>query len=224
MADGYRSLHIKLGALTPEMDVARIKAIRETVGPDIPLMVDVNQGWDRTTALRTISRLEPYCLSMVEQPVSASDREGMALIQAAFDTPISADESLHSTRDALDLVCGDGARVFSLKIGKLGGLLRTRQVAALAEAAGIPCFINSMVEMGVSVAASLHLAATIPNLVDHGHALMSNLRITEDILVEGSFQYDGKEILVPMAGAGLGVQLDEAILARRAMDRFVLEI
>ncbi len=223
VADGYRSLHIKLGALAPATDVARVGAIREAVGPDIPLMLDVNQGWDRTTALRTIPQLEPFHLSMIEQPVPAWDAEGMALIQARTHTPISADESLHSLQHAMDLVRSDGARVFSLKTGKLGGLMRARQVAALAEAAGIPCFVNSMIEMGISVAASLHLAATVPNLVDHGHALMSNLRITEDILAEGSFEYDGKDILVPAASAGLGVTVDEKKLSRRTVDHFVLE-
>jgi muconate cycloisomerase len=221
---GYRSLHIKLGALAPETDVARVGAIRAAVGPDIPLMLDVNQGWDRTTALRTIPQLVAFNLSMIEQPIKAWDREGMALLQSKFSTPISADESLHSTRDAMDLVRSGGARVFSLKTGKLGGLLRTRQVAAVAEAAGIPCFVNSMIEMGISVAASLHLAATVPNLVDHGHALMSNLRITEDILVEGSFKYDGRDILVPPGGAGLGVEIDEAKLEERTVDRFVLDL
>jgi L-alanine-DL-glutamate epimerase-like enolase superfamily enzyme len=221
--EGYRSLHIKVGALTTEQDIARIRAISQAVGPDIPLMVDANQGWDRSTALRAIRQLEPYSVSMVEQPVPALDGGGMAAIQAAVDTPISADESLHSLQEATALVREDAARVFSLKVGKCGGLFRTRQIAAVAEAAGIPCFINSMIEFGVSVCASLHLAATVPNLVNHGHALMSNLRITEDILAAGSFQYEGKEILVPQEVAGLGIRIDEETLERRTLDRFKLE-
>jgi len=222
--EGYRSLHIKLGAFSPEVDVARIKAIRDAVGKDIPLMVDVNQGWDRSTALRTIRQLEVFDLSMVEQPVPAWDLESMARIQASTDTPISADESLHSTQEAMKLIHRDAARVFSLKIGKCGGLFRTRQIAAMAEAAGLPCFVNSMIEMGISVAASLHLAVSVPNLVNHGHALMSNLRIKEDILVADSFQYDGKDILLPENCTGLGIKLDEEKLERRTLDRFTLEI
>ena len=222
--EGYRSFHVKLGALSPEQDVARLEAIRAAVGPDVPLMVDVNQGWDRTTALRTIRLLEPFNLSIVEQPVPAWDREGMAKIQAATHIPISADEALHSTHDAIHLIGQDAARVFSLKTGKCGGLFRTRQIAAMAEAAGLPCFVNSMIEMGISVAASLHLAASLPNLVDHGHALMSHLRIQEDILQADSFEYDGKDILVPTHRAGLGVEIDEERLERRTLDRFILEL
>jgi muconate cycloisomerase len=94
----------------------------------------------------------------------------------------------------------------------------------MAEAAGIPCFVNSMIEMGISVATSLHLAATVPNLVNHGHALMSNLRIKEDILASDSFAYDGKDILVPQDCVGLGVTLDEEKMAERTLDHFVLEI
>jgi muconate cycloisomerase len=222
--EGYGSLHIKLGASSPEKDVARIKAIRETVGPNIPLMVDVNQGWDLSTALRTIPRLEALNVSMVEQPVPAWDLEGMARVQASVATPLSADESLHSTQEAMTLIRRDAARLFSLKVGKCGGLFRTRQIAAMAEAAGLPCFVNSMIEMGISVAASLHLAASVPNLVDHGHALMSNLRIKEDILVADSFQYDGKDILVPQDCSGLGVRIDEKKLEQRTIDHFVMEL
>lgn len=220
--EGFGSLHVKLGALTPEEDIARLAAIRRAVGDHIPLMVDVNQGWDRATAVRTIRKLTQFNLSIIEQPVPAWDMTGMAKIQAETDTPISADESLHSLQDGMNLIRQDAARIFSLKTGKCGGLFRTRQVAAMAEAAGMPCFVNSMIEMGISVAASLHLAACVPNLAKIGHALMSNLRIKEDILEEGSFHYDGKDILVPQACAGLGVVVDEAKLAARTIDQFEL--
>jgi muconate/chloromuconate cycloisomerase len=222
--EGYGSLHIKLGALGPEEDIARVKAIREAVGKDIALMVDVNQGWDLSTAIRAVHRLEEFDLSMVEQPVPAWDLESMAKIQASVDLPISADESLYSPHRAMELVHRDAARVFSLKTGKCGGLFRTRQIAAIAEAAGLPCFVNSMIEMGISVAASLHLAASIPNLVEHGHALMSNLRIKDDILLPDSFRYEGRNILIPEKCKGLGIRLDEEKLERRTLNRFVLEI
>jgi muconate cycloisomerase len=222
--EGYRSLHIKVGASNPEDDIARVGAIREAVGEAISLMVDANQGWDRSTAIRTIRKLEGSNLSMVEQPVPAEDLDGMTKVQGVVDTPISADESLRSIQQALELIRRDAARVFSLKTGKSGGLFRTRQIAAIAEAAGLPCFVNSMIEMGISVATSLHVAASVPNLVNHGHALMSNLRIDEDILVPGSFQYDGKNILVPRDCKGLGVKMDDERLDQLTKDHFTLEI
>ena len=224
MAEGYRSFHVKLGALKPEQDIARVKAIREAVGDAVGIMVDINQGWDRSTALRAIRHLEPFNLYLIEQPVPAWDKESMAVIQAAIQTPLSADEALSSTHDAVELIRRDAARAASLKNGKCGGLFRTRQIAAIFEAAGLPCFVNSMFEMGISVATSLHLAASLPNLIGHGHALMSHLRIKEDILIDGSFQYDGKDMLVPQECAGLGVQIDEEKLERRTLERFVLEI
>lgn len=222
--EGYQSFHVKVGALSPAQDVARVAAIRVAVGPQTPLMLDANQGWDRLTARRTIAQLESYDLSIVEQPVPAWDRDGMAQLQSCFSTPISADESLHSLHDAADLVRHDAARVFSLKTGKCGGLFRTRQIAAIAEAAGCRCFVNSMIEMGISVAASLHLAATLPNLVDHGQALMSNLRIKQDILKPDSFKYEGRDILVPTDCHGLGIEIDEDQLETRTVDRFVAEL
>lgn len=222
--EGYRTLHIKLGVLQPEEDVARIAAVRAAISDDIYIMVDVNQAWDRTTALKTIRALEPFNLSIIEQPVPAWDVESMSAIQEAAVTPISADEALSSTHQAVELIRRRAARAFSLKTGKNGGLFRTRQIAAIIEAAGLPCFVNSMIEMGISVAASLHLAANVPNLIGHGHALMSNLRIKEDILVADSFRYDGRDILVPTTCHGLGVNLDEEKMERRTVERFVLEM
>jgi muconate cycloisomerase len=222
--EGYRSFHVKLGALSPDVDVARVEAISQAVGPEIPLMLDVNQGWDYSTAIRTIPKLVSFNISMVEQPIPAWSLDDLVKIQAAVDVPISADESLHSIQEAMTIIRRDSARIFSLKTGKCGGLFRTRQIAAMAEAAGLPCFVNSMAEMGISVAASLHLAASVPNLVNHGHSLFSNLRIREDVLPPGSFHYDGKDILVPLDCHGLGVSVDEEILDRRTLDCFVLEI
>lgn len=224
MEQGYQSFHIKIGAFAPDKDIARVAAIRNAVGQNTPLMMDANQGWDYLTAKATIARLQPYRPSMVEQPVAAWDREGMARLQASSSIPISADESLHGLQDAADLIRRDAARVFSLKTGKCGGLFRTRQIAAIAEASGRNCFVNSMVEMGISVATSLHLAATLPNLVDHGHALMSNLRIKEDILLDESFQYDGRQIVIPGNCSGLGIQIDEEVFERRIVESVVVSL
>ncbi len=224
--EGYRTLHVKLGTETPEEDVIRLKTLREAIGPDIFIMADVNQDWDVPTALRAVPQMEPFNLSMIEQPVSAGNIDGLAQVQAAVSTPISADESLSSPQQAMTLIRRDAVRAFSLKTGKCGGLFRTRQIAAIIEAAGLPCFVNSMIEMGISVATSLHVAASVPNLIGggHGHALMSNLRIKEDILVDGSFQYDGRSMIVPDSCPGLGVKIDESKLERRTTERFVINI
>lgn len=223
MEEGYRSFHIKLGALNPAVDVARVAAVREAVGPDVPIMLDANQGWDRSTAMHTIRQLAAYNPSMVEQPVPAWDMESMAKIQASTHVPISADEVIGSPQTAIELVRRDAARVFSLKHGKMGGLTRTMQIAAIAEAAGLPCFVNSMIEMDLSVITSLHVAAVVPNLINHGQALMSNLRMKGSILEPGAFNYDGKDILVPEHCAGLGVTLDQDEIERRTLASFVLK-
>jgi len=224
VAEGFGTLHVKLGAQSVATDLARIQAIREAVGNEVFIMVDINQGWDRSTAIRAVRELEKYRLSIIEQPVPAWDVDGLARVQAAAQTPISADEALGSNHQMIDLIRRDAARAFSLKTGKCGGLFRTRQIAAMAEAAGLVCFVNSMIEMGISVAASLHLSASVPNLIGHGHALMSNLRIKEDILMPDSFAYNGKSICVPDHCEGLGVTIDESRLARRTREHFELTI
>src|SRR5215467_7179718 len=97
---GHRIFKIKTAAHPVAHDVARVRRIREAVGPDISLRVDANQGWDRATALRAIRAMEPFGLDFVEQPVPRWDFEGMAEIGRRVNVPIMADESCFSPQDA----------------------------------------------------------------------------------------------------------------------------
>src|SRR5207245_9065580 len=78
VAKGHRIFKIKTAAHPVAEDVARVKAIREAVGPDVRLRVDANQGWDRATALRAIRALAPYDLDLVEQPLPRQGLHGPA--------------------------------------------------------------------------------------------------------------------------------------------------
>src|SRR3989454_2467736 len=90
--EGYRTLKVKVGR-DIDQDARRLKAIRETVGPDVQIRVDANMAWSRSTARRAIAALEPYGLQYVEQPLPWTDIDGMAELSRAVDVPIAADES-----------------------------------------------------------------------------------------------------------------------------------
>ncbi len=148
------------------------------------------------------------------------DIEGMASLADASTLPISADESVIGLAQAARIARLGAASVFSIKSSKNGGPLRAQRIAVVAEAFGIRCYMNSMLEFGITQAASLQHAMTIGNLVDAEHAFMSTLRLAEDPTDFSSFVRDGV-VHLPRS-AGLGVQVDESHVRRLAMASFVL--
>ncbi len=103
------------------------------------------------------------------------------------------------------------------KSSKNGGPLRAQRIATVAEAFGIRCYMNSMLEFGITQAASLQHALTLPNLVDAGHAFMSTLRLAEDPTDFSQLVVDG--IVKPRNAPGLGLEVDEAHVGRLSVAR-----
>ena len=181
VARGHRIFKIKTAAHPVAHDVARVRRIREAVGPDVALRVDANQGWDRSTALRAIRAMEPYDLDFVEQPVPRWDMEGLALVGKSVSVPIMADESCFSTHDALALARAGGVSILGLKVTKSAGLLGSLAVARVAEAAGMTCYVGCMIETSLGTAAYLHVAlAAAP--VTWGCELFGPLLLRGDVV------------------------------------------
>jgi len=205
---GYKTIGLKLGNYPPDVDVERVARVRKAVGEGIQLRCDANQAWDVSTAIKTIRRLEEFGVKMIEQPIPKWDLEGLAQIKSSVDMPLGVDESLTSVHDALRIIQTDAADFYSIKTTKHGGLHNSKKIAVLVQTSGGKLFVNSMIEMGVSVMAGLHFAASTPGLFKIGQALNSVRRLKDDILKEPVL-YEGGEIIVPQNRIGLGVELDE---------------
>ena len=218
--EGFTSLMIKVAAATPEEDARRVRAIREAVGPDYPLIADANQGWDVMNALRFARLVEGCGLALLEQPVAPDDIEGLAEVRRKSGLPISADESVHTLAQAKHLIEKKAVDVFSIKVVKHGGIRKAHAVMKYAEAHGILCLMNSNAEEGVTQAASLQLGAAAGNLWPYGHAYRSPLRLAADISTFSDHIRDGW-ISVPDA-PGLGVSLRPDIVERFLIRRHVL--
>ena len=206
--EGYRTIGLKVGTLSPDEDVLRIGEVRKAVGEDIKIRCDANQAWSPKVAVATIRRLEAFDICMIEQPVRGWDIDGLAHVRANVDVPVAVDEGVSSPRDAINIVKAGAADIFSIKTTKLGGLLPSRKAMAVIEAAGHQVFINSMIELGISVMSGLNCALSTPNLVAVGHALNSVRRLRDDIL-KTPVAYEGNYIVAPTGREGLGVELDE---------------
>ncbi|OGS50389.1 MAG: hypothetical protein A3K65_00835 [Euryarchaeota archaeon RBG_16_68_12] len=203
--DGFRALKVKVGT-APEKDLERLRAVREAVGPAIELRVDGNQGFFLDSAIGFAKAIAPLGVVLFEQPLPASDLNGMKLLTEASPVPVMADEMVLTPQDAMKVRWGGCARAVNLKLMKHGGLQRAAEVNAVCESAGYPTMVGCMGESVVSIAAGLHLALANGNV--RWADLDSHLSLVRD--VAGPLRFEGGELVAP-PGAGLGVRVDEAL-------------
>jgi o-succinylbenzoate synthase len=161
---GFKTIKAKVG-VSMESDVARIRALREAIGPEITIRIDANQGWSVPEAIRALERLKEYNIQLIEQPVSAADLDGMRRVRNSVKMPVMADESLFSPADALNIIKSDAADYLNIKLMKSGGILPSLKIAHLGEAAGLRCMVGCMQESSLALTAGAHLHASQPNIV-----------------------------------------------------------
>jgi muconate cycloisomerase len=203
----HRTFKIKIGAQTPEQDMARLNLISRALRDRAELIADVNQAWDETTAKQFLPQLRDIGISLVEQPVPAWNISALArLRQNAGGPPLLADECVFSSHDMMAVAQANAADAVSLKLVKHGGLLTLKEVAAIAQAAGIGLYGGCLLESSIGAAAHLQVFATLPTLAwgcEH-----FGPQILVDDLVQTPLAYENFEVLLP-SGAGLGLALDE---------------
>ena len=202
----HDTFKIKIGARSPEADVARLRRLAGALAGRASLIVDANQAWDETTAVRCLPVLAELGVRLVEQPLPAWNLAGMARLRARSTVPLMADEGVFSAHDMLDVARAGAADVVSLKLVKHGGLLATRDVAAVAEAAGIGLYGGCLLESSIGAAAHLQVFAGLRELAwgcEH-----FGPQILVDDLVEEPLHFADFCIHLP-AGPGLGVTLDQ---------------
>ena len=208
---GATCLKVKVG-LDPTTDITRVHAVREAAGPDIPIGIDANQGWDLATARRCLADMGD--LLFAEQPVPTTDPRDLARLRADTPIPIMADESVFTLQDARRLAELGACDILSVYPGKHSGIAATREIAHVARAAGVVCSMGSNLELGIATAAMLHLAAAEPSLDDVRYPgdYLGPLYHQADLLKE-PLQLGPSVARVPDA-PGLGVEVDEDQLER----------
>ncbi|GEK58586.1 hypothetical protein CHL76_15190 [Marinococcus halophilus] len=163
--EGFRYLKMKVGD-DVRKDYQRILAIAEVLPPGVMLRIDANQGWTSKEAIAFIQQLEKERIPVqfIEQPVAAGDWEGLKKVTESTGTPIMADESCKTYTDARRLVEQRACDMINIKLMKCGGLLEAWKIADVAEAAGIPCMMGSMMESTISASPAAELALAHPNI------------------------------------------------------------
>ena len=230
---GFATLKIKAGAERETEDlVARIRAIRRAVGPDVRLRLDVNGAWDLPTAEERLAAVERFGIEYVEQPLAADDLAGAAELRARVGIPIAADETVATPAMARAVLAEGAADVLVVKPARVGGPVAVAEIAVAARARGVPVVLSTLFETGVGIAAARAMAAMLAR-APSGAPAMGELRahglataglLEHDLLVE-PLAVEGGRMGLPdvepgeAALGGLGVALDTA-----AVTRFTAEV
>jgi len=210
---GYTTFKLKIG-YDEASDIDLARRVRETIGEGVPLRLDVNGAWTPGTAKRQCRRLEPFDPYYIEQPLELDDLEGHRLLRGMTSVPIALDESAYTLADIGNIVRMGAADVILLDPHESGGLWSCVKSAAVAESVGIPVTLHSGGELGLSQAAYLHLAASIPNMT---LAIDNEINYLSDDVIVDRFKVDRGALPVPTL-PGLGVTVDREQLKRYAVD------
>jgi L-talarate/galactarate dehydratase len=157
LADGIGGIKIKVGHPSPAVDLTRVRAVREHIGDDVPLMVDANQQWDRPTAQRVCRALEEFGLVWIEEPLDAYDTQGHAQLARSLDTAVATGEMLTSVAEHYDLIQHDAVDVIQPDAPRIGGITQFLRLATLAEHRNLQLAPHFAMEI------HLHLAAAYPH-------------------------------------------------------------
>lgn len=163
LAQGFRAIKMRAGAARLADDVERVGAVRDAIGPDVALMIDVVQGWTADQAIRAGRELARFDLGWIEDPVAFDDHGGLAKVAAALDVPVCAGENDYGLTGFARLIGGGCIDIAMPDLQRVGGVSEWMRVAALADASRLPVTPHVFHEV------SVHLASAVPNatLIEH---------------------------------------------------------
>jgi len=161
---GFRYIKLKIG-LDEKRDVDTVRQVREAVGGEVFISVDANQAYTPMQAVRVLNQIRDFQIGVVEQPVREDDIRGMAFVRQQCQLPIMADEGIKTASDALRHLEAGAMDAVSIKLWKMGGFFKSREIAAICSAANVGVHIGSTAGSQLMEAAQLHFAATIMDLM-----------------------------------------------------------
>lgn len=208
---GARTLYLKVG-FDPKEDVRMVADIRAAVGDNVNIRLDPNEAWNEGLAKVMINQLEKYDIELVEQPISRLQVDALTRLRKSTRVRIAADQAAWIAEDCMDILSRKACDVLITDAHRVGGLLALKKVAAACQMADVPFCRHSQPELGISLAAGIHVMATIPNLTDGNQTYASLLA---DDIVEEKMKPDVEKMNV-IEEPGLGVHLNRDKLNRYA--------
>jgi L-Ala-D/L-Glu epimerase len=172
--EGYKTIKMKCGRENFSDDLEAIKEVRNRIGNEIKLRIDINGRWEAEDAKKYLNLLEEFNLEYVEQPVETI--EEMIELKQSSSVPIAADESVRKLKFAKKIIEKNAADYLILKPMLLGGLLPTLDIIKLASQNGIRSVVTSSFESAIGKSLAVFAAATIDDDIAHGLSTASFIK------------------------------------------------
>ncbi len=154
MAEGYKRIKIKI---EPGWDLKPLEAVRKEF-PEVPVMVDANGAYSNKD-LDHVTSLDAFDMMMIEQPFPRNELEWHAELQSRIKTPVCLDEGAEDVATLRRAFAMKACKIVNIKIQRVGGLKKAKEMHDLCAEAGIPVWAGTMPELGVGGAQTLHLAS-----------------------------------------------------------------
>jgi L-alanine-DL-glutamate epimerase-like enolase superfamily enzyme len=209
LEQGFTTLKTKAGRRAEE-DLDMVRGIRDGVGDRLKLRIDPNMGYAPEAAFQLARDLEKYHLEYFEQPMPQSCIGESARLRQQTSTPLGLNESVTTPEIVLQILQLRAADVLLPDTYQCGGILGVKKVAALCEAAGVPCVFHCAHDLGLKTAAMLHVVASTPNFPLANDCTYYGL---EDDIITPLHRIQRGYLAVPEE-PGLGVHVDEAKVAK----------
>lgn len=161
--EGFQTIKVKVGG-DAETDIARVRAVREAIGPVRDLTIDANCGWDVDTAIRCVNELDDCRIALNEQPTPDGDYAGLARCRRETKPPVMADDIVFDMAHAKVLIHNNACDLISVYPGKNGGIRKSKAIVEFAAQHGVGCSIGSNLEWDIGTAAMAHLVVACPNM------------------------------------------------------------
>ena len=202
---------------TEEEAVARVAVVREAVGPDVEILVEVHRRLAPMHAVRLARAVEPYRPFWFEEPVLAENLAALAEAKREINIPVVTGEELYTKFEFREVFERGAADIINPDVCNVGGILELKEIAAMAEPYFVAVSPHNYNSTTVGLAATLNVSAAIPNFLITEYFL--NMESLGNEIAEQPFEVVDSYIAVP-EGPGLGIELDEAALARFPYQQF----
>jgi L-alanine-DL-glutamate epimerase-like enolase superfamily enzyme len=205
-AQGFRGAKVKVGRPHVSEDVARLAAVREAVGDGFEIMVDANQCFTVSEAIRRARAYEPFGLAWLEEPLPAEDLGGHVELAVHTSIPIAVGESLYHPAHFREYLERGACSIVQADVARIGGVTPWLKVAHLAETFNVSVCPHFLMELHVSLTAAVPNAAWVEYIPQLDDLTTSRLAIEDGLAVAPD---------VP----GLGIEWDWPAVERRAVAR-----
>lgn len=209
IAQGYRTIKMKIGKEDIEEDIERITKVQERLGQGGTLLVDLNQKWSTAEAIQKCARLDSLNLGWIEEPMLYHDIQGHRQLKKAIRTPIALGESMYSKQQFLEYLKADAVDIVQADVAFVGGITEWLKIAHLANAFGKPVAPHFMMEL------SLHLLCGVTNSYMLENVIGGSL--TELGLLEVPITVQNG-IGIPSGLPGHGIVFNQSVLKPHMLD------